>query len=114
MAIENTTISEGKMTRKVEGQTAKVPSLGYLGLAVASMAISASLAFVFRKRELANFVGLWAPSILIIGLYNKVVKQEHEQLENRMTGEMGSSESRSAVNRPPCVFSQRFCDIFGL
>lgn len=71
-------IHEGRLTRTVENQTAKVPSIGYLTLAMGSMALSAGLAFVARKRELANFIGLWAPSILIMGLYNKLVKLEHE------------------------------------
>lgn len=71
-------VSEGKLTRTIEEQTAKIPSLGYLSLALGSMAVSASLAFLFHKKEWANFVGLWAPSLLIIGLYNKLVKMEHE------------------------------------
>jgi hypothetical protein len=71
-------IKEGDFTRTIEEQTGKVPSIGYLGFAIGSMAVSATLAFVLRKRDLANFVGLWAPSILIMGLYNKLVKLEHE------------------------------------
>jgi hypothetical protein len=30
------------------------------------------------RSALANFVGQWAPTLLIIGLYNKVVKLERE------------------------------------
>lgn len=74
----STELNEGRSTKLIEEQTAKVPSLGYLGLAVGSMAVSAIFAFGLRKRDLANFIGLWAPSILVIGLYNKVVKIEHE------------------------------------
>ncbi len=74
-----TDVAEGKMTRMVEDQTGRVPSLAYLGFAVGSMVISASLAFIFKKRDWANFVGTWVPSILIMGLYNKVVKLQHEQ-----------------------------------
>jgi hypothetical protein len=69
---------EGEMTRKIEQQTAKIPSIGFLGLAVGSMVASAALAFFARKKELANFVGLWAPSLLLIGVYNKLVKMEAE------------------------------------
>lgn len=64
---------EGKATKWVENYTARVPSMGFLGLAIGSMALSAGLA-VAGKRELANFVGLWAPSLLLIGVYNKLVK----------------------------------------
>ena len=67
---------EGKLTKRVEEQTARVPSIGYLGLAVGSMAISAGLAIFAPRKEIANFVGLWAPSFLLIGIYNKLVKLE--------------------------------------
>jgi len=65
---------EGRTTEAVESKTAKVPSLVYMGFAVASMAASAALMLTGRK-QLANFVGQWAPSILIMGLYNKVAKE---------------------------------------
>ena len=74
--------TEGRTTRMVEDFTAKMPSLGYMGLAVGAMAASAAIASFSRKKELANFVGLWAPSFLIVGLYNKIVKIEHEMAEN--------------------------------
>ena len=64
---------EGKTTSAVEEQTSKVPSLAYFGLAVGAMVASATLVLTGRK-EVGNFVGQWAPSILIIGLYNKVAK----------------------------------------
>lgn len=79
-------IHEGNLTRRIEEQTGKVPSLGYLGLAVGSMAVSALLAFGARRKEFANFVGLWAPSILIMGVYNKLVKIEHEMSGFRSGG----------------------------
>lgn len=82
-------MNEGRMTRAVEEQTARIPSLGYLGFAVLSMGISAALAFGFKKKEMANFVGLWAPSILIMGLYNKVVKIENDMEGRSLVGKSG-------------------------
>jgi hypothetical protein len=67
---------EGELTKRIEEQTAKIPSVGYLGLAVGSMALSLGLALFAPRKEFANFVGLWAPTILIMGLYNKLVKVE--------------------------------------
>jgi hypothetical protein len=58
----------------VEAQTSKVPSLAFLGLALGAMAASAALVMTGRK-QLGNFVGQWAPSILIMGLYNKLAKE---------------------------------------
>jgi hypothetical protein len=66
---------EGGFTRRLEQQTAKVPSGGYLGLAIGSMLLSAGVAVFAQKKEYANFIGLWAPSLLLIGIYNKLVKQ---------------------------------------
>lgn len=88
-------VKEDELTRSVENQTAKIPSIGYLGLAVGSMAVSAVFAFVLKKRDLANFIGLWAPSILIMGLYNKVVKIEHEDLGRGEQRSMSDSRSTS-------------------
>jgi hypothetical protein len=65
---------EGKTTSMIESKTAKVPSLTFLGLAVGAMAASAALVLTGRK-QIGNFVGQWAPSILIMGLYNKLAKE---------------------------------------
>src|SRR5262245_59106809 len=74
--------NEGRVTTAIEERTAKVPSGAYLSLAVGSMIVAAALQ-LSRRRELASFVGLWAPSLLVIGLYNKVVKLEEEMLAMR-------------------------------
>jgi hypothetical protein len=65
---------EDRFTGAIESQTAKLPSSGYLGLALGSMAASAILKAV-GKGEWALFVGQWAPAFLIMGVYNKLVKQ---------------------------------------
>jgi hypothetical protein len=65
---------EDRATETVEEQTSKLPSIAFLGFAVASMIASAALLLTGRK-QLGNFVGHWAPTILIMGLYNKVAKE---------------------------------------
>lgn len=65
---------EGNVTSTVEQQTSKAPSILWLGLAVSAMATSAALVATGRK-QIGNFIGQWAPSLLIIGLYNKLVKE---------------------------------------
>ncbi|MEK7357708.1 MAG: hypothetical protein AAB250_14750 [Bdellovibrionota bacterium] len=77
MELENKEkIREGTITRKIEQQTAKLSSINWLALAVASMGLSATTALIFRNRPLGNFFGLWAPSFMLIGVYNKIVKLE--------------------------------------
>ena len=64
---------EGAVARAIEQQTAKLPSDAFLWAAVGSMAASLVLELTGHE-EKANFVGQWAPSLLILGLYNKMVK----------------------------------------
>ena len=66
--------TEGRTTTQVESQTSKIPSMAWLGLAAGSVLGSAAL-FAGGRKQAANFVGEWAPTILLLGIYNKLVKQ---------------------------------------
>ena len=65
--------SEGPVARAIEQQTAKLPSDLFLWAAFGSVAASLSFKLAGRDRA-ALFVGQWAPTILILGLYNKLAK----------------------------------------
>jgi hypothetical protein len=65
--------AEDAFTRLIEQQTAKVPSEVFLFAALSSMAVSAGL-HVAGKEDASRFVGMWAPALLIMGVYNKLVK----------------------------------------
>ena len=65
---------EDRITGTIESQTAKLPSSTYLAAAVSAMGVSALLK-VLGKDDWALFIGQWAPSFLIFGVYNKLVKQ---------------------------------------
>ncbi len=64
---------EGTITKTIEYYTSQVPSGLYLSLAVGSIGLSAMLQMMGRKHD-AQFVGQWVPTILLLGLYNKLVK----------------------------------------
>lgn len=66
---------EGPVARTIEEQTAKVPSDVFLWAALGSMAASLTLK-ILKQDKTALFVGQWAPSFLILGMYNKIVKLE--------------------------------------
>lgn len=66
---------EGKVATMIEEQTAKVPSDVFLWAALGSMATSLTLKLL-HEDESALFVGQWAPSFLLLGIYNKIVKLE--------------------------------------
>lgn len=65
--------SEGPVARAIEEQTAKLPSDAFLWAAGGAIVTSLALEVMGRKQT-ANFVGHWVPTILILGLYNKIVK----------------------------------------
>ncbi len=65
---------EGTITKAIEEYTSAVPSGTYLGLAIGAIGLSAALKFTGNDKG-AQFVGHWVPTILLLGLYNKLVKQ---------------------------------------
>lgn len=65
--------SEGAVARGIEEFTAQLPSDTFLWAAGASVAVSLGL-MAGGNRHATLFVGQWAPTILLLGLYNKVVK----------------------------------------
>jgi hypothetical protein len=76
--------SEGRVAKAIEDQTSKLPSDTFLWMAVGAMAASATLQMI-GNRHVSLFVGQWAPTFLIFGLYNKLVKQ------------LGSDRTQNAV-----------------
>jgi hypothetical protein len=75
---------EGPVARTIEQQTAKLPSDWFLWAAVESNGTSLALQ-LSGKQHASTFVGQWAPTFLILGLYNKLVKQ------------LGSDEATRAI-----------------
>jgi hypothetical protein len=64
---------EGRVAKTIESQTAKLPSDIFLWSAGAAIVGSLALQMMGRKAT-STFVGQWAPTLLILGLYNKIVK----------------------------------------
>lgn len=70
--------TEGKTTRKIEQTTSAIPSGTFLVVAGGAMVGSMVLKLLGRDST-ANFVGQWVPTILMLGLYNKLVKVIDEE-----------------------------------
>lgn len=64
---------EGTLARLIEQQTAKLPSDFFLWCAFGAMGLSLYFELTDR-RERGRFVGMWAPSLLTMGVYNKMIK----------------------------------------
>lgn len=71
--VHNEDHKEGTFTRKIEDQTAKLPSTFYLSLAIGAMAVSLGLK-LSKQRHSSLFMGQWVAPLLIMGIYNKIVK----------------------------------------
>jgi len=65
--------SERIVAKTIEEQTAKLPSDTFLWAAGGSIIASLVLQMMGRKGA-STFVAQWAPTMLILGLYNKLVK----------------------------------------
>ncbi len=65
--------AEGTLTRTIEQQTARIPSDVFLVFALGAML--ASIVAEFRNQErVSRFVGMWPAPLLVMGVYNKMVK----------------------------------------
>ncbi len=65
--------AEGPLTRLLEQQTAQLPSSFFLMSSVGAMAAAVILELRGRHR-LSTFVAMWAPSLMMAGIYNKLIK----------------------------------------
>ncbi len=81
--VQRGQVIEDQITGAIESQTSKAPSSLFLGLALGSMAISAVLK-ISGKNHWALFVGQWAAPFLILGTYNKMVKQHGSDATSRL------------------------------
>jgi hypothetical protein len=66
----------------IEAKTSQIPASAYLAAALASMATLA----IFKasgKDDAALFVGQWAAPFLMLGVYNKLVKQHGSDAESQ-------------------------------
>ena len=70
----SSTRREGPVAKAIEQQTARMPSDWFLWAAMGSIVTSLTLQLSGQKHA-STFVGQWAPTFLILGLYNKLVKQ---------------------------------------
>jgi len=73
---------EGRVAKAIESQTAKLPSDLFLWTALTAMGVGLTLKILGRRHD-ALFVGQWAAPFLILGLYNKLVKVEGHDKQDR-------------------------------
>ena len=73
---------EGPIARTIEQQTAKLPSDTFLWAAIGSIGASALLRLMGKKHA-SLFVGEWVAPMLLFGVYNKIVKVQGSDRQDR-------------------------------
>ena len=89
---------EGEVATMLEEVTARIPSDVYLWTAVGAAAAALGL-FIGGKKHTGLLIGQLAPSLLIIGLYNKLVKIEGHDEEDKEQKEQKTNK-RSTTPAP--------------
>jgi len=98
-------VEEDQLTAAIEKTTSRIPSSAYLVLALGAMAVSAGLQAWNKKHE-SMFVGQWAAPFLLLGIYNKLVKQHGSDGRGRgrdagyISGGESSYRSRESTYSP--------------
>ena len=81
--METSQHTEGPIAKSIEEQTSKLPSDLFLWAALGSMGTALTLKLMGKKND-ALFVGQWAAPFLLLGLYNKLVKLEGHDKQDKM------------------------------
>jgi hypothetical protein len=81
MLLENEN-TEGRTAKAIEKQTSKIPSDLFLYASLAVMGTSLALKCMGNRHN-ALFVGQWASPFLLLGIYNKLVKQDGHDAQDK-------------------------------
>jgi hypothetical protein len=82
MNMTNQPQQEGPIARGIERQTSRIPSDFFLWTGLAAIGTSLTLALMGRQK-VANFIGQWVPTVLLFGVYNKIVKVAGHDVRSR-------------------------------
>ncbi len=84
-------VSQNNITQYLE----RIPTQGYIGLALGSVVLSALL-YISGRRSTALFVGQWPPTFAAFALIYKLLRPSQEQAIEQMreTGEQVSETAR--------------------
>lgn len=81
--------AEGELTARIESYTGALPSMTYLEMAGGAMALSLACEIMGRGKW-GQFIGQWVPTLLLLGVYNKLVKLQGHDRFNRGAERLGS------------------------
>jgi len=98
--MENNT-KEGSVTKSIESQTAKIPSDLFLFSAIAMMGVSLTFKLMGRTRDdhRSLFFGQWVAPLLLFGIYNKIVKTQGHDQEDRSVDDTAFGTGHDPMGR---------------
>jgi hypothetical protein len=76
---------EDQFTASLERQVARIPSSFFLGCAAFSV-LASLVCKLSGKDKAADFIGHWPAPFLLVGIYNKLVKQHGSDGQVRING----------------------------
>ena len=79
----NKSMDESKVAKVAETKPKETQPSIFITLAGAAIALSLGLALSKKKKSWAVFVGQWAPTILLLGIYDKVIKTDSSSKEEK-------------------------------
>jgi hypothetical protein len=91
---------EDEFTKTLERFTAQIPSSALLAAAVGAMGLSL-VSQLGGRGKWGNFLAQWVPTILVMGVYNKLVKLEGHDQRDR------GSDTRAERSGPASGISDR-------
>jgi hypothetical protein len=83
-ATYNPQKKEGRVAKAIEDQTSKLPSDLFLWTAVGCMTASLTLK-AMKQTHLSLFIGQWVAPLLLFGIYNKIVKVEGSDSQQKQS-----------------------------
>ena len=89
--------TEDHVTKTIERYTAGIPSSLFLAAALGAMGFSV-LSQLGGRGKWGNFLAQWVPTLLILGVYNKLVKVDGHDREDR--GAIRGRQAAGISNRP--------------
>ena len=92
---------EDEFTKTLERYTAQIPSSALLAVAVGAMGLSL-VSQLGGRGKWGNFIAQWVPTIIVMGVYNKLVKLEgHDRRERGQGNTSERSGSASGISNRP-------------
>lgn len=89
--------TEGKVAKAIESETAKIPSDFFLWTGLGMLGSSLAM-FALGRRHSALMVGQFASPILIMGLYDKIVKQQGHDYQDKKPSGMSTPKKEKVTS----------------